>query len=226
MPNTYVPRIGYEHYFPNPKDAVEGIVAWGGDLNPNRVLNAYLNGIFPWFNEGDPPMWWSPDPRLVLYLEDFKVSKSLKKSIKKFDVQFDHDFTALIRLAQKTHTKNHEHTWITEDIIHCFAQLHEMGFAHSVETYYEGKLVGGLYGIAFGGIFCGETMCQTMSDASKVALYHLVERLKSWDFDLIDAQVPSDHLKSLGAQEISRDRFLNELEQAKMKKSLLEKWTA
>ena len=223
-PNGYIPQIRNAHIFPHPSQAINGILAWGGDLNPNRVLKAYLQGIFPWYNEEDPILWWSPNPRCVLFLDDFKTSKSLKKSLKKYEVRFDTNFEATMRMCQKVRTDASERTWIIEDIIECYTSLHKMGFAHSVETYYEGQLVGGLYGISFGGIFCGESMFATMPDASKVALYTLVQKLKEWDFDVIDAQVPSKHLFSLGATTIQRDMFLDILEKTKQKPSRVESW--
>ncbi len=208
----YIPQLSkYSYTFPNPREASdEGLLAWGGDLNENRLLTAYRNGIFPWYNENDPILWWSPNPRLVLYLNDLKVSKSLKRNIKKYEVKFDTNFKEVIKACRDIR----DETWINREIIEKYTNLHKMGFANSVETYYKGELVGGLYGISIGRVFCGESMFSKKSDASKVALYHLVERLKRLNFHFIDCQIPTNHLKSMGAIEISRDRFLNELKKA------------
>ncbi len=208
----YIPQLSkYSYTFPDPREASdEGLLAWGGDLNENRLLTAYRNGIFPWYNEDDPILWWSPNPRLVLYLNDLKVSKSLKRNIKKYEVKFDTNFKEVIKACRDIR----DETWINREIIEKYTNLHKMGFANSVETYYKGELIGGLYGISIGRVFCGESMFSKKSDASKVALYHLVERLKRLNFHFIDCQIPTNHLKSMGAIEISRERFLNELKKA------------
>ena len=208
----WTPKVSkYSYTFPDANEADdEGLVAWGEDLDVERILSAYRNGIFPWFNEGDPVLWWSPNPRLILYPKDLKVSKSLKKSIKKFEVKFDNDFESVIRACGDVR-KDKEGTWITEELIEKYIEIHKQKIAHSVETYYNGELVGGLYGLVIGDIFCGESMFAKKNDASKVAFYHLIEKLKRENFYMVDCQIPTNHLKSLGAIEISRKLFLRKL---------------
>jgi len=208
-----IPQINkYELNFPSPHDANEdGIVAWGGDLNPSRLIRAYQNGIFPWYSHNDPILWWSPDPRLIMELDDFKLSKSLKKSMKKFTYKFDTSFEQVVRECSKAPRKEQAGTWINEDIIEAYTNLHGMGLAHSVETYYNEELVGGLYGVVVGGVFCGESMFAKKSDASKSAYAILVQHLKKLGFGFIDCQVPTEHLLSLGAKEVAREYFLDRL---------------
>jgi len=202
--------------FPSPHDANEdGIVAWGGDLHPLRVLYAYKNGIFPWYSRPEPILWWSPNPRLIMELEDFKLSRSLKKNLKKFDYKFDTQFATVMKRCALVARKNQSGTWIQSEIIESYTQLHQMGYAHSVESYYEGELVGGLYGIVVGKVFCGESMFADMSDASKAAYATLIKHLKVWGYSFIDCQVPTEHLKSLGAKEVHRETFINKLNQVK-----------
>jgi leucyl/phenylalanyl-tRNA--protein transferase len=206
------PLNKYSHIFPDPKFACdEGILAYGGDLDPNRIITAYRNGIFPWYNENDPILWWSPNPRLILELNEFKVSKTLQKSINKniFEVKFDTNFTQVMIECQKIKRNKQNKTWINNEVIKAYTKIHEMGFAHSFEAYLDGELVGGGYGIVIGDIFCGESMFSKVNDSSKVALYHLVQRLKKKNFRLIDCQIPTTHLKSLGAKTINRENFLN-----------------
>ncbi len=219
---SLIPRLSpYSFIFPDPKEASpEGLVAYGGDLHPQRVLAAYKRGIFPWYNEGDPILWWSPDPRLVLYPQDIKISRSLKKSLKKFEVRVDTDFRSVITSCKDIRSE----TWILPEIVEVFCQLHEMGFAHSIETYKDGELVGGLYGLSLGAAFFGESMFSRVSDASKVALVHLCQIAEEFGFDFIDCQIPSEHLKRLGAVEIGRARFLEELHSALQKPGYYGKW--
>jgi len=214
-----IPQVSrYSYIFPNPREASkEGLVAWGGDLNPNRILSAYRQGIFPWYNENDPILWWSPDPRLVLFFDDLKISKSLNRNLKKYEVRFDTNFEEVIKKCRDIRLLKDENTWILEEVIEQYIEIHEMGFAMSVETYHEGELIGGLYGILMGGVFCGESMFSLKSDASKVALVKLADKLQSEGYDFIDCQVPSEHLKSMGAREIGRDEFLELLEKALIK---------
>lgn len=211
-------HIRYELAFPDPMEADEnGIVAFGGDLSPSRLLLAYRSGIFPWYSVGDPILWWSPDPRFILPLEDFKLRKSLQKRRKHFEIRFDTAFSKVIRACAAVPRPGQEGTWLLPEMIEAYETLHAMGHAHSVEAWQEGKLVGGLYGVAVGGVFCGESMFAYVSDASKAALASLVERLKTKGFEMIDAQVPTEHLKSLGAVEVSREMFLEELHRLKTK---------
>lgn len=225
---VYIPQIrDFFFAFPDPYDAPKDLpLAWGGDLNPNRLILAYSKGIFPWYNENDPILWWSPDPRLVLYLHDLRVTKSLKRVIKsnKFEIKFDSNFKEVIKECSKIPRKNQNGTWIQSEVIDAYCELFDNGYAHSIEAYYEGKLVGGVYGVSLGKAFFGESMFAKMSDASKVAFVALVEKLKEWKFDFIDCQVPTEHLKSLGAIEISRERFLNELEESLTKGSHIGNW--
>ncbi|WP_297430924.1 leucyl/phenylalanyl-tRNA--protein transferase [Sulfurimonas sp.] len=209
----YIPQLNkYSLSFPNPRDAnEEGIVAWGGDLNPSRLIRAYQNGIFPWYSNQDPILWWSTNPRLIMELDDFKLSKSLKKSLKKFTYKFDTNFEKVMRCCATTKRAGQEGSWINEELMESFNVLHGMGIAHSVESYQNGELVGGLYGLTIGKVFCGESMFTYKSDASKAAYYMLVKHLKKWGYDFIDCQVPTTHLKSLGAKEISRNEFLKRL---------------
>lgn len=216
-----------ELIFPNPRLAdPHGLLAVGGDLSTERLLLAYENGIFPWYSEDQPILWFSPDPRLVLFPDKFSASKSLAKTIRKklYDVRFDTNFEDVIVECSKIERKDQDGTWITDDMIDAYTRLHKEGYAHSVETYYEGDLVGGLYGVSLGGAFFGESMFHKMADASKVALYHLVQRLKEWDFDFIDSQVVTEHLKSLGAEEISRNRYLDILNLTLEKESKIGNW--
>jgi len=198
--------------FPDPRDAnKEGIVAWGGDLNPSRLLRAYQNGIFPWYSQQDPILWWSTNPRLIMELDDFRLRRSLKKKLKKFEYRFDTQFQKVMYKCASIKRKDQNGTWINNQLIESFDILHNAGIAHSVESYQNDKLVGGLYGLVIGKVFCGESMFAEVSDASKAAYAVLVKHLKEWGYDFIDCQVPTDHLKSLGAKEVSRDYFLERL---------------
>ena len=214
---TIFPLDKFSYTFPNANDATqEGVVAYGGDLNPNRIIKAYMNGIFPWYNEGDPILWWSPNPRLILSLQDFKVSKTLFKTINKqiFSVKFDTNFKQVMQECAKMPREGQKGSWILPEVIDAYCQLHEMGFAHSFEAYVDNELVGGGYGIVVGDIFCGESMFAKHNDASKVAFYYLVEHLKQQGFSMIDCQIPTAHLKSLGAKEIERTQFLQYVKEA------------
>lgn len=208
-----IPRLTYHLSFPNPllHTSQEGIVAYGGDLSPSRLMLAYRMGIFPWYSKHDPILWWSPDPRLILELDDFKLSRSLRKKIPQFEIRFDCAFSEVIRACSSVPRRGQNGSWIVPDMIEAYENLHALGYAHSVEAYQNGTLVGGLYGVSSGSVFCGESMFAKVSDASKVALAVLVERLKEWGYDFIDCQVPTEHLKSLGAKEVSRAVFLERL---------------
>jgi len=228
----------------------EGLLAVGGDLSSERLLAAYRHGIFPWYNPGQPILWWSPDPRAVLYPEKLKISRSLRKTLKRglLRVTFDSCFReVMFACAAPRRTRTYEcrerhdcmdaggratqgavaedaesgreqnpggGTWINDDMVEAYTRLHELGYAHSIETWHENRLAGGLYGVALGGVFFGESMFARETDASKVALVALVSKLREWGFTLIDCQIPSAHLTSLGAEEIPRSRFLTELNRA------------
>jgi leucyl/phenylalanyl-tRNA---protein transferase len=210
-----IPKLTYNLSFPNPLDASdEGIVAYGGDLTPSRLMLAYRLGIFPWYSAKDPILWWSPDPRLILELDEFKLSCSLRKKIPQFEIRFDTAFSQVIRECAMAPRRGQSGSWIVPEMIEAYEELHALGYAHSVEAYQNGELVGGLYGVNVGGVFCGESMFAKVSDASKVALSVLVEHLRGWGFDFIDCQVPTPHLKSLGAKEVSREVFLRRLRDA------------
>jgi leucyl/phenylalanyl-tRNA--protein transferase len=220
-------RLSNELIFPPPHLAEDnGLLAVGGDLAEKRLLLAYSMGIFPWYSEGDPILWWSPDPRLVLLPEDLKVSRSLMQKMKKgiFRVTFDTVFEQVIRNCASLHLREDGDTWITNEMIDAYISLHHSGYAHSVETWFEGELAGGLYGISLGSAFFGESMFTIKSDASKVAFVTLVQRLIRWNFTLIDCQTPTAHLKSLGAREIPRNDFLSMLKAALRAPTKKGKW--
>lgn len=190
----------------------DGLLAVGGDLSPSRLVRAYRQGIFPWYSIGQPPLWWSPDPRTVLVPEDLKISRSLRKTLRRgmLTTSVDRDFAGVIEGCADPR-KGEADTWITPEMRRAYLRLHELGIAHSVETWAQGRLVGGLYGLAIGAVFFGESMFSRYSDASKVALVALVERMRRFDMRLIDCQMRSDHLIRLGAMEIPRARFVRML---------------
>jgi leucyl/phenylalanyl-tRNA--protein transferase len=197
--------------FPPLKQALthpNGLLAVGGDLTSSRLIIAYRNGIFPWYNDGEPILWWSPDPRMVLFPDSLKVSRSLRKTIRKakFTFTMDQHFRDVIKGCAGPRRKQ-DGTWITQDMQAAYCQLHDDGFAHSVESWYEGRLVGGLYGIALGNVFFGESMFTRMTDASKVAFVHFVWQLQRWGYELIDCQQQTRHLESLGAIAIPRQEY-------------------
>ncbi|MEM6316453.1 MAG: leucyl/phenylalanyl-tRNA--protein transferase [Bacteroidota bacterium] len=205
----------------------DGILALGGDLSVTRLVNAYQNGIFPWFNEHDPFIWWSPDPRFVLYPEDLKVAKSMRPYFnqKKFRVSVDQHFETVMRNCQQVkREKQGGGTWITESMIEGYVALHEAGYAHSVEVWKEERLIGGLYGVSLGKVFFGESMFSKVSNASKFGFISLVRQLIPLGFDLIDCQQKTNHLGSLGAKEISRNTFLEHLEKNKQQPTLRGNW--
>lgn len=204
--------------FPPVNEALEdpnGLLAAGGDLSAERILAAYRQGIFPWYNPDEPILWWSPDPRCVLFPDELHVSRSLRKAARRGDYRLTLD-TAFERVIQSCAAPRggQPGTWISADMQHAYCRLHLLGHAHSVELWREGALVGGLYGIALGGVFFGESMFSTQSNASKIAFVHLVEQLKEWGYAMIDCQVYSDHLASLGAREIPRRQFIDKLRTA------------
>ncbi len=213
--------------FPNPQSAESnGLLAVGGDLSVERLLLAYRSGIFPWYSEGDPLMWFSPDPRLIIFFDNLHVSSKLKKVVrsKTYEVRFDTAFKDVIIKCAMVERVGQNGTWITDEMVEAYIRLHNEGYAHSVETFHEGKLVGGLYGVSLGGVFFGESMFFEMSNASKVALYSLVDKLRSWGFDFIDSQVPNDHMLGLGGKEVKRTAFLNLLENSLKKQTKIGNW--
>ena len=200
-----------ELFFPDVSEADEhGILAVGGDLSPERLLLAYRSGIFPWFDSDEPILWWSPKERMVLFPDELVVSKSMRSILRKevFTVTFNKDFRAVISNCSQIVRNGQRGTWITEDMIEAYVKLHELGYAKSVEVWQDEELVGGLYGIDLGHIFCGESMFSKVSNASKAAFITLVENLKIRQYKLVDCQVHNDHLESLGAREIDRIEFM------------------
>mgnify|MGYP003563059086 CR=1 FL=1 len=203
--------------FPPPHLAIEeGLLAVGGDLSSERILLAYRNGIFPWYSPGEPILWWSPDPRLVLYPDELRISKSLHKIIKrkKFSLTMDKAFDDVIQACAGVKRSYGEGTWITAEMKAAYCELHRQGYAHSVEAWQDEILVGGLYGIAIGRAFFGESMFSLVSNASKVAFVTLVENIKRLNFSIIDCQVRTDHLIRFGAREIPRHVFLEQVDKA------------
>lgn len=211
-----IPWLADSDPFPPTEQALRepnGLLAAGGDLSPKRLLAAYRSGIFPWFSEGEPILWWSPDPRMVLFPDELKISHSLAKRLKKtdYEVRFDTAFREVMLACASAQRRGHEGTWITKDIINGYCKLHESGFAHSAETWINGKLEGGIYGVAIGKMFYGESMFHHVTDASKIAFVHLVKRLQQQGFGMIDCQMKTAHLASLGAREIPRSEFSQRL---------------
>ena len=210
-----LPQLRTVHLFPSAREATEeGLLAFGGDLNPNRILKAYREGIFPWYSEDDPILWWSPNPRLVLFPKNFKTSKSFRRVLrnKGFEVKFDQNFEAVITHCGNVPRADQEGTWLTKEMKEAYMELHDMGYAHSIETYLDGELVGGLYGLAIGKGFFGESMFSLISDASKVSLCALSSLCVEKSYDFIDCQVETPHLVKWGAQLLERDDFLELLE--------------
>lgn len=203
------------NYFPNVNQAnLEGILAIGGDLSVERLQLAYRSGIFPWFNDDEPIIWWAPNPRMVLFLDDYQPSKSMRNLLKKklFRVTFNQNFKAVMTHCQQIKRYGQSDTWISNEMIKAYCQLHDIGFAKSVEVWQDDQLVGGLYGIDLGHIFCGESMFSVVANASKIAFDFLVNHLKANQYQLLDAQVYNDHLARLGCIEIERDVFMKILE--------------
>lgn len=197
-------------FFPSVDHAdAHGLLAVGGDLSPDRLLLAYRNGIFPWYDDDDPILWWSPDPRMVLFLDELVVSKSMRNILNRgvFEVTFNKDFRGVITNCRAAKRKGQDGTWITDDIVEAYCHLFELGFARSVEVWHNGTLVGGLYGTDLGHVFCGESMFSKVSNASKVAFIALVSYLKTNNYKLLDCQLHNNHLASLGCREIPRKDF-------------------
>lgn len=221
-------RLSERISFPSPQYAGSaGLLAIGGDLSPARLLKAYEAGIFPWYSENDPIMWWSPDPRLVLFPERFHVSGRLRRTIRQevFDITSDTAFEQVITSCAKVRVDDGQETWIVDEMIEAFCRLFEAGYAHSVEAWRQGELAGGLYGLSLGGCFFGESMFTRISNASKVALAALCQYLSQNGFDLIDCQIVNPHLIRLGATEIPRFRFLKLLEASLKKPTHRGKWS-
>ncbi len=215
------------NHFPSPTLATEeGILAVGGDLSPERLLTAYRMGIFPWFNEGEPIAWWSPDPRMVLFPSELKVSKSMRPYFnqQKFRVTFDQAFETVMQHCQAPRNRQWGGTWITNDMLEAYCTLHELGFAHSVEVWQDKELVGGLYGISLGKCFYGESMFALVSNASKFGFISLVKKLESFGFWLVDCQQQTHHLGRLGARAIERSAFLEILKKNEAEKTMRGHW--
>lgn len=203
--------LSRELFFPSVDQADRhGLLAVGGDLSPERLMLAYRNGIFPWFDDDDPILWWSPDPRMVLFLDELIVSKSMRNILNRgiFNVTFNKDFRGVITNCRGISRKGQTGTWITDEVVEAYCRLHELGQAQSVEVWQAGQLVGGLYGTDLGHIFSGESMFSLVSNASKVAFIALVNHLKQNSYKLLDCQLHNDHLESLGCREIPREDFL------------------
>ena len=216
-------KLSEEPYFPPVNFAREdGLLAYGGKLEPRWIIEAYSRGIFPWYNEDEPILWWSPNPRSVFYLNEITISKSMKKLMKKdfFRVSFDEDFVGVIKSCAKTR----EDTWISDKFIETYGELHKMGIAHSVEVWKEDKLVGGLYGLSMGKMFFGESMFSIEPNTSKLALIKLSEFLRENEYEIIDCQVHNSHLESMGAKEIKRDDFIKILQNQIQKPNEYKKW--
>jgi leucyl/phenylalanyl-tRNA--protein transferase len=210
-----IPWLGADDPFPPLSRALRepnGLLAAGADLSPARLVEAYRNGIFPWFGEGEPILWWSPDPRMVLFPAELKVSRSLGKALRRdgLEVRADTAFREVMA-ACAAPRRGQDGTWITEGMVDAYVALHAQGVAHSIETWRGGELVGGLYGLALGRAFYGESMFSRATDASKVALVALVRQLEAWNFGLVDCQMNTRHLASLGAREIPRAEFTRRL---------------
>ena len=233
MTAPYLLDINHKKLFPDVELALrepDGLLALGGDLSPERLISAYQQGIFPWYSEGQPILWWSPDPRMVLNPAEIKISRSLAKIIRKqkFTISLDKDFENVIRSCSKPRLEKGQiqtETWILEEMIEAYSILHHQGYAHSVECWLDKKLVGGLYGIVIGKIFFGESMFSRVSDASKTAFVYLNKQLEQWGFQLVDCQVYTPHLESLGAKMIPRKEFINILNQNAIDQNTHAQWT-
>ena len=210
-----IPWLGLRDPFPPVEEALvepNGLLAAGGDLSPERLLDAYGRGIFPWFSDEDPVLWWSPDPRMVLFVSEIHLSRTLRRAIRGggFTVTLDRAFQAVMDGCAEPR-RDQDGTWISGDMLTAYTALARLGFAHSVEVWQDGELAGGLYGVAIGRMFFGESMFSRQTNASKVALAYLARQLEHWSFELIDCQMSTDHLASLGAREIPRAEFLQRI---------------
>jgi len=212
-----IPLLQRDSRFPPLSQALtdpNGLLAAGGDLSPRRLLDAYQHGIFPWFSPDDPILWWSPDPRMVLFPSEFSISHSLRKTLRKgaYVVRTDSAFEQVMRACAAPRGEENG-TWITEGMIAAYGELHRLGYAHSIEVWMDNELAGGLYGVAIGQMFYGESMFSRRSDASKIALAHLARQLERWNFGMIDCQMYTPHLASLGARAIPRAEFIARLQE-------------
>ena len=209
-------RLDDRLVFPPPEMAEDGLLAVGGDLSPERLALAYASGIFPWYEDGQPILWHSPDPRMVLRAPDLQVSRSLAKTLRRnvYEITLDRAFRRVIDACARTSRPGQRGTWITAEMAGAYEELHHRGLAHSVETWLDGRLVGGLYGVSLGAAFFGESMFARAPDASKAAFVKLVHQLRRWKIDLIDCQVHTDHLARFGAEEWPRPRYLRALRSA------------
>lgn len=210
-----LPWLNPDDPFPAAERAMRepnGLLCAGLDLSPERILAAYRQGIFPWFNHGEPVLWWSPNPRMVLVPDEFKLSRSLRQRMKKggYEIRVDTSFEQVMTACGESR-KGQSGTWIGPAMMDAYTSLHEMGYAHSIETWMDGELAGGLYGLAIGRMFYGESMFARRTDASKMALAHLCRQLDLWGFELIDCQMETAHLASLGAKQVSREVFIQEM---------------
>ena len=226
-----IPWLGNSESFPPLELALaepNGLLCAGGDLTPQRIVQAYMSGIFPWYSPGEPILWWSPDPRMVLFPPEFKRSRSLRRTLRNGDysVRLDTHFGAVITACATTRREGQAGTWITPEIQAAYCKLHELGYAHSVETWVDDTLVGGLYGIAIGKMFYGESMFAHATNASKIAVAHLARFLAEQGFGLIDCQMNTAHLASLGAREIPRSEFIQRLQQLTAIPPLCGRWPA
>lgn len=220
-------RLVDDLVFPPPDYAdPSGLIAVGGDLSSERLIEAYRAGIFPWYAEDQPILWWSPDPRSVLELDQFEISRSLAKTLRRgtFKVTFDRVFEEVIEACATVPREDQNGTWITPEMQEAYIKLHGLGYAHSVESWFEGELVGGLYGVSLGKAFFGESMFHRKTDASKVALAILVHKLQEWGFHFIDSQMSTEHMQRLGAKEISRRIFVKKLRSALRHSTKRGKW--
>jgi leucyl/phenylalanyl-tRNA--protein transferase len=231
-------KLDHTNHFPAVDFALgepNGLLAFGGDLSISRLISAYRLGIFPWFGDKDPYLWWSPDPRGILELDKFHASKTLRKSLKKRDYQvtLNKNFLGVINQCSRIPRKaaglrqsdqTSTQTWITDEMVQAYIKLHEAGYAHSIEVWYKEDMVGGLYGVSVGGVFCGESMFHSRTDASKVGLYALVQHMKNGNMGFIDCQMETPHLATLGCETVSRDSFLKRLDHYKDRKISPEIW--
>lgn len=216
LPGGRIQVLGHDTPFPPAEDALiepNGLLAIGGDLTAERLLQAYSQGIFPWFSEEQPVLWWSPNPRMVLFPHELIVSRSMTKRLKRIDyeVRFNSTFRQVMEACANINRPGQDGTWITDMMINAYTKLHESGYALSAETWMNGKLVGGVYGVAIGKMFYGESMFHHVTDASKIAFIHLVQHLATQGFGLIDCQMKTPHLASMGARDIPRNEFLQRL---------------